>query len=148
MNEELTQITRQVLGRGYVMSLGIVDENGPWVADVIYVFDEELNVYWMSKTVRRHSLAIDGQYSRVAVTITVTHSAHQLDEGVQMAGMAMQVENPSEELIKQWMEKKQKMYVSEMGVVLPDHVWYKFIPDKIKLIHEEKFGYERQDVNV
>ncbi|MBI4257190.1 hypothetical protein HY626_04005 [Candidatus Uhrbacteria bacterium] len=146
MTGELRQITKTVLERGFLMSLGIVDEQDPWVADVIYIFDEDLNLYWMSTTERRHSRAIDGGYDRVAAAIAVTQGSDQPDEGLQISGVAKRVDDPSVELLKQWMKKKGKDYTPDMGAVLEEHVWYQLIPDHIELIYQEKFGYNRQKV--
>ena len=146
MTDELTRLTQSVLERGYLASLGIVDEQGPWVADVIYIADEDFNLYWMSTTQRRHSRAIDDGHDRVAVAITVTQSADQPDEGLQISGVAKRVEHPSLELLKQWMRKKRKPLTSAIGAVLTDHVWYQITPDRIELIYQEKFGYDRQKV--
>ncbi len=128
------------------MSLCIVDEQGPWVADVIYIADEDFNLYWMSTTKRRHSEAIDGGHDQVAATITVTQSADQPDEGLQISGVAKRLEKPSANLLKQWMKKMGKLYVPGMGLLLDDHAWYQLTPDRIELIYQEKFGYDRQTV--
>ncbi|MBI4435570.1 hypothetical protein HY630_02770 [Candidatus Uhrbacteria bacterium] len=146
MTDELQQTTKLVLERGYLASLGIVDEHGPWVADVIYIADEDLNLYWMSTPERRHSRAIDSGHNHVAAAIAVTQSADQPDEGLQISGVAKRVEQPSLELLKQWMRKKRKPLTSAIGAVLTDHVWYQLMPDRIELIYQEKFGYDRQKV--
>jgi uncharacterized protein YhbP (UPF0306 family) len=48
----------EVLGKGHLMSLATVDNGGVWVSDVIYVYDDNLNIYWMSDPDVRHSQAI------------------------------------------------------------------------------------------
>lgn len=146
MTDELQQLTRTVLDRGYLLSLGIVDEDGPWVADVIYIFDEEFNLYWMSKPTRRHSKAIDGGHTRVAAAIAVTQGPDQPDEGLQISGVAQRLEELSGDLLKQWMRKMNRAFESGLGIVLDEHVWYKLVPDRIELIYQEKFGYDRQKV--
>ena len=146
MNTELTQLTKLVLDRGYLMSLGIVDEQGPWVADVIYIFDDDFNLYWMSQPTRRHSQAIDSGSNRVAVAIAVTQGPEQPDEGLQISGTAQRIDVRDSSLLKLWMNKKQKEYLPEMGTVLDEHVWYKLTPDCIELIYQEKFDYNRQKV--
>lgn len=42
MTNELHQLTKKVLERGYLMSLGIVDDEGPWVADVIWSAESKI----------------------------------------------------------------------------------------------------------
>ncbi len=146
MTEELQKLTKMVLERGYIMSLGIVDGQGPWVADVIYIFDDDFNLYWMSTTDRRHSKAIDGEHNRVAVAISVTQGPEMPDEGLQISGMAQRVGKPSLDLLKTWMKKKKEPVTTVIGAVLTGHVWYKLVPDHIELIYQEKFEYNRQKV--
>lgn len=146
MKEELHKLSKTVLERGYLMSLGIVDDAGPWVADVIYIFDDDLNLYWMSTTRRRHSMAIDGGHNRVAAAIAVTQGPEMPDEGLQISGTAQRVSEPLLELLKSWMKKKKEPVTTAIGAVLTGHVWYKLVPDRIELIYEEKFGYDRQKV--
>ena len=73
----IKQKITEVLEQGYLMSLGTVDDRGVWVADVIYVFDDDLNLYWMSKTFRRHSETIDKTNSQVAGTITISNNGEK-----------------------------------------------------------------------
>ncbi|MEK7620714.1 MAG: hypothetical protein AAB413_05790 [Patescibacteria group bacterium] len=122
MTDELHQLTRKVLERGYLLSLGIVDAQGPWVADVIYIFDDDFNLYWMSQPKRRHSQAIDSGSNRVAAAIAVTQGPDQPDEGLQISGTAARVEKPSSELLKKWMKKKGRLYIPGMGLFLDEHV--------------------------
>lgn len=146
MKVELHELTKTVLERGYLMSLGIVDDDGPWVADVIYIFDDDFNLYWMSTTHRRHSKAIDGGHNRVAAAIAVTQGPEMPDEGLQISGVAQRLDKPSLELLKSWMKKKKEPVKTAIGAVLTGHVWYKLTPDRIELIYQEKFGYDRQRV--
>ena len=147
MKPNFIEVTKQTLERGYLMSLGVVDADGPWVADVIYVFDEDLNIYWMSRTTRRHSVAIETFESHVAGTITVSQDPSDTDEGLQLSGVAERVENPSKELLVQWMKKKKKLTLLAplVRLVLDDHVWYKLTPDRIELISRKHFR-DRQRV--
>ena len=49
----------EVLEKGYLISLATHDDGGLWVADVVYTFDDDLNIYWMSYPTVRHSKAIE-----------------------------------------------------------------------------------------
>lgn len=140
------KLTKTVLDRGYLLSLGIVDDDGPWVADVIYIFDDDFNLYWMSTPKRRHSKAIDGGHNRVAAAIAVTQGPEMPDEGLQISGVAERLDEPSLELLKLWMKKKKEPVTTAIGAVLTGHVWYKLVPDRIELIYQEKFEYNRQKV--
>ena len=54
MERDIKRLIKEVLEKGYLMSLGTVDEGGVWVSDVIYVFDDEFNLYWISDPDTRH----------------------------------------------------------------------------------------------
>jgi hypothetical protein len=80
-----------------LISLGTVDDGGVWVADLIYVSDDDLNIYWMSSPQYRRSLAID-KNCRVAGTITISQTPGSKDLGVQLCGVATKLgktENPA-----------------------------------------------------
>jgi len=38
----------EVLDQTHLMSLGTTDDDGIWVADVIFLYDNDLNIYWLS----------------------------------------------------------------------------------------------------
>jgi uncharacterized protein YhbP (UPF0306 family) len=84
---DLRERTGEVLEKGYLISLGTVDDNGVWVADVIYVYDHELSIYWMSSPQSRHSLAIE-KNSTISGTITASQTPGEKDFGVQLCGVA------------------------------------------------------------
>ena len=56
--EALRALTQEVLDQAYLMSLGVNDKQGVWVADVIFTYDDDANIYWMSTPERRHSVAL------------------------------------------------------------------------------------------
>jgi len=41
--KNLRKLVKQILDKGYLMSLATVDGSGPWVSDVIYVADDIAN---------------------------------------------------------------------------------------------------------
>lgn len=75
-NEELKNLARAVTKDAYVMSLGTVDEKGVWVADLIYIPDENFNLYWISMPNARHSQAIE-RNNKVACTITASYTTNK-----------------------------------------------------------------------
>lgn len=91
----------EVLQQGHVLSLGTLDNQGVWVADVIYVHDDELNIYWMSYESTRHSKAIEIN-QKVAGTITVREKEDDL--GLQIEGIAQPITG-NYELVRRFQEK-------------------------------------------
>ncbi len=127
------------------MSLGVSDEQGVWVADVIFAHDDEFNIYWMSTADRRHSMAIEAN-PNVAAAITATQRPGDSDSGVQMSGKAKAIDSVPREVALRYFRKQNKPAPAEDFVVLEDHQWYVLRPTRIELIDEARFGYDRQRV--
>lgn len=118
------------------MSLATVDAGGPWVSDLIYIHDDEYNLYWISRVQRRHSLAIASN-PRVACSITIEKLKKDL--GLQMEGTAKQMKNPPTVTDAYW-KKRGAPKVPISG----EHSWYQFVPTKIELLDEKNFGVTKQ----
>ncbi len=142
-NDELRTLAAKVLEDGYLMSLGTVDESGVWVADVIYVHDDDFNLYWISLPQTRHSKAL-GQNSQVACAITANQEVGK-ERALQVTGIAEKVDGPLFELEKKHRTKRGMEPPTRPGEILEDnHSWYVLRPAKIDLLHSEPFGYEHQ----
>ncbi len=143
MDENLEKIVQEILGKGYLMSLATVDENGPWVADVIYLFDST-NLYWMSKTFRRHSQALLKE-PRVACTITISNNQGEDNLGLQISGAAEKLEGPQPKLGDLAAQKRKK---DSPVVPSDDESWYKLTPNKIEIICEPRWGYDKKELDL
>lgn len=140
--KDVKQLIKEVLEGGYLMSLGTVDDGGVWVSDVIYIFDDDFNLCWMSKLHRRHSKAIELN-KNVAGTITAeTRIGYEL--GIQFEGVAQKIEGARFDLAKKHCAKRGKPEPKETDDVLYGAAWYMLKPKKIELICQEHFGYEKQ----
>ena len=135
----------EVLEQGHLMSLGVADKEGVWVADVIYVFGESLNLYWMSDPEARHSVAIANN-SQVAGTITVSNKTGEPNLGLQFSGLAQKIDGPRFDLAVKHLIKRGHEAPSETEDVLDGDSWYGLKLEKLFLIDEENFGFERQAV--
>ena len=127
------------------MSLGMVDEEGDWVFDVLYVHDDDFNLYWMSESEARHSRAILLN-PKVAGTITVSRRGED-NFGIQFAGRAEKIEGARFDLIKKKSAKCNKPAPKESDDLLQGDSWYVVKPKRIDLICEARFGYEKQRVD-
>ncbi len=137
----------EVFKKGYLMSLGTVDDKGVWVADVIYIHDSDFNIYWMSKTFVRHSKAIDEENNKVAGTITVNDKKDEL--ALQLEGRAEKIEGARLSLASKILKKRGLEVLRHPKEVLKkDYSWYKLTPTKICLIDEENFGRERKEMDL
>ena len=146
MEHDIKKIIKEVLEKGYLMSLGTMDEGGVWVCDVIYVFDDELNIYWMSDSETRHSKAILIN-PKIAGTITV-NSPKENNLGIQFEGTAEKIEGARYDLAKKHYAKRKKVEPKETEDVLQGDSWYQLKPKRIELICEEFFGFEKQKLNI
>ncbi len=135
----------EVLNNTHLMSLGTYDDKGIWVADVIFVYDDDLNIYWLSAPDCRHSKAII-KNAKAAGTITSSVKSKEPNFGIQFDGKAERLSGARFDLIiKHWTKRKHKIPdISKALEVLSDDCWYKLVPDRFELIDEENFGFDRQ----
>ncbi len=140
----IRELVWQTLEMGYVMSLATVDNGGPWVSDVVYVADEKLNLYWLSQTLTRHSLAIAGD-NRVAATITISKQSGEPNQGLQIAGIGEKIEGDMLEIaIKNCLKRGNPAPTRAGEVFMPGQSWYRLTPNLIELIYEPEFGRTKQ----
>ena len=138
---------REVLERGHLMSLGTTDAGGVWVADVIYIFDDDLNLYWVSDPEVRHSKALmaDG---RVAATITVTNEKGLSNLGIQLSGRAAKVDGERHDLVVKHFAKRGKPAPKEGEDAFEGESWYQLTPETIDLIDEEHLGFDKKTLKL
>ncbi len=141
--ENLRKLVRQILERGYLMSLGTVDEGGVWVSDVIYIHDGDFNLFWLSDPEVRHSHAIQ-KNPRVATAITVSNNAGEQNIGLQIEGVAEKLEGNNLALATQHRLKRKKSLPDRDGEVEEGESWYRLRPTKIEIIYEPQFGFDKQ----
>ncbi len=146
MLEDIRQLIKEVLEKGYLMSLATMDSAGLWVSDVIYVHDDDLNIYWMSGLDVRHSKAIHSG-SPVAGTITISGQGED-NLGIQFEGIAEKIDGPRYDLtVKHFTKRKKTVPDSEVDV-LQGKSWYVVKPKKIDLIHEPLYGFKKQKLEL
>ncbi len=149
---EIKRLIEEILARGYVMSLGTVDEGGVWVADVIYIYDTSFNIFWISQISTRHSQAIE-KNNHIAGTIT-TSVVGGKNEGLQIEGTVERVNRPSLEMIAAHFHKRlgevpHTMYLNENDELSePEISWYRLKPIKIELFYEKHYGFNKQVIEL
>jgi len=89
--DQVERIIRAYLPQVIHMSLGTSAGNKPWVCEVHYAFDDELNLYFASMPGTRHCQEI-AQNPHVAGNIVTQHHLNQAVRGVYFEGTAQQVE--------------------------------------------------------
>lgn len=141
---DLRKLILEILEKGYLLSLATVDEAGVWACDVIYVHDDELNIYWMSDPDVRHSRAIVA-HPQVAGVITASGQGED-NLGIQFEGVVEKIEGARFDLALKHFAKRKKAVPKESDDVLQGDSWYCLKPKRVDVICERLFGFEKQKV--
>lgn len=91
MDVDVENVIREYLPNIVHMSLATAQNNRPWVCEVHFAFDNDLNLYFRSLPTRRHSQEIAGN-PRVAGNIITQHELGQYPRGVYFEGTARRLE--------------------------------------------------------
>lgn len=109
MNIEKT--IRQYLPHVVHMSLATTKDGKPWVSEVHFAYDDDLNLYFRSLTSRRHSQEIAGNAS-VAGNIVKQHTLGEPGVGVYFEGTAKKLE-PGDEQNKAFEYIRERLHASD-----------------------------------
>jgi uncharacterized protein YhbP (UPF0306 family) len=93
---DVEKIIREYIEPLVHMSLATVKDNKPWVCEVHFATDAELNLYFRSLSTRRHSLEIAGN-PHVAGNIVRQHNLGEAPVGVYFEGMARRLTAEAEQ---------------------------------------------------
>lgn len=81
----------EYLAEAKIMQLATSQNGRPWICNVWFAFDNDMNIYWLSAKNRRHSKELkDNPYT--AISICWPRSPEESDKG------ALQIEGCTEEL--------------------------------------------------
>lgn len=84
---DVEQSIREYLATVTHLSLATSKDNKPWVCEVHFVYDDDLNLYFRSNPIRRHSVEI-ALNPRVAGNIIREHEVGEKPRGVYFEGTA------------------------------------------------------------
>lgn len=141
--EEIKRRVLDILKKGHLISLATIDDGGPWVSDLVYVYDDEFNVYWMSDERFRHSRAILTN-PQVAGTITISNKSKEPNECIQIAGRGLKIDGEVFELaVKDCKKRKHDAPKPGEKTIAEGWSWYKFTPTIIDLIYEPILGRDK-----
>lgn len=84
---ELRELIKKYLQGAKLMQLATSDNNQPWVCSVWFAADEDLNIYWLSSTTRRHSEEVM-KNQKVAAAIVLPQTPKDAPRGLQVQGTA------------------------------------------------------------
>lgn len=87
MQPDIEKVIREYLPQTVHMSLATVRDSKPWVCEVHFAYDDDLNLYYRSTPARRHSQEI-ADNPRVAGNIVKQHDLGEYPLGVYFEGTA------------------------------------------------------------
>lgn len=133
----ITANINNYLTRGKVLQVATSRDGRPWVVNVFFVVDEELNFFWLSLPSRRHSQDIAAN-PRAAATLAVKQDLPVI--GVYAEGAVEVAKDQTE--VKKIAEAYSQKYNAAKGFYerfvsgTNQHWVYKLRPDTIKLFDE------------
>lgn len=93
--KKLRELIEDYLKEAKLMQLATSVNNQPWVCNVWFASDKNLNIYWFSSTTRRHSKEVMKNNS-VAAAIVLPHTPKDAGRGLQLEGKAEIVKSKKE----------------------------------------------------
>lgn len=143
MSADVRNQVETALEEAHLMSLGTVDADGVWVSDVTFVYDDHLNIYWISHPEARHSQAILREPS-VAASVTAREGREKA-LAVQLSGRAEVKDAEQPDLERKLKEKRGLPAPHDAtGPLISYYCWYKLVPEHVELLDYALFGYEKQ----
>jgi len=131
MIENVEQAIRDYLPQIIHMSLGTSRDNKPWVCEVHFAFDQELNLYFRSRTNSRHCLEIKDN-PNVAGNIVTQHHGEEKPRGVYFEGICEMAEGT--DAVNAINEYNKRFGVDEENVAAKNtddnHRFYKIVVSK------------------
>jgi uncharacterized protein YhbP (UPF0306 family) len=91
-DQQVETMIREYIPGTVHMSLGTSRDNKPWVCEVHFAYDDDLNIYFVSSKDTRHALEITDN-SRVAGNIVTQHANGDKVRGIYFEGTAEVLEN-------------------------------------------------------
>lgn len=92
---DLRTLIVEYMEKTWMLQVATAKNNQPWVCTVHYAFDDELNLYWISKPSTRHSQEVQ-ENEKVAGAIVLPHALGDKVRGLQIEGTATAVTDPDE----------------------------------------------------
>jgi len=143
-NADIEKAIREYLPQVIHMSLSTVINNVPWTSEVHFAYDNDLNLYFISKSTTRHAFEIMANPS-VSGTIVKQHEMGQKPVGVYFEGKAVALTEISEQGIAYqtyngrfktdwpWIDEEMKLPEGHRIYKITVSEWYVFDKQKYYL---------------
>ncbi len=143
MNKKLRNLIEDYLKEAKLMQLATSVNDQPWACSVWFAADEDLNIFWVSSTTRRHSGEIL-KNKKVAATIVLPHTPADPPRGLQLQGVAEVIDNKAE-IDKAISVYKDRIFPVEtirdlMNDKEKPHKFYRIKPTQFVLFDAVNFG--------
>ena len=120
------------------MSIATSKDNKPWISEVHYSYDDELNLYFISRPSRRHSAEV-AKNNQIAGNIIKQHDKGESVRGVYFEGTIEMLEGVTEENTA--FQTYQQRFNNDASVLAEQgeengHRWYKITVYKFYLFDE------------
>lgn len=146
-NDVLNTKIQSYLHEAKMMQLATSTLDGkPWICNVWFAADSDLNIYWISATTRRHSEEI-AKNPYVAASICLVREPNESSKGaLQIEGVVTQLKKPLEiaKILKLYASRgifTAKQVKSFMADLEYPHRFYKITPSVIAMFEDGKQEY-------
>lgn len=146
--DQVKQLIHELLHDAPLFTLATCVNNQPWCCDMIFVWDDDFNMYWLSSPDARHSKEIE-QNSKVGATVTLVDQDGK-GKSLQIEGEGFVIEDDKRrfEADKNFKDRHHMTGLLTLEQALEETKklnLYQLKPTKIFLTHEPKFGRERKE---
>ncbi|WP_413167989.1 pyridoxamine 5'-phosphate oxidase family protein [Capilliphycus salinus ALCB114379] len=130
------QKAKNILSNNLYCSLSTCTPDGePWISPLLFVYDENWNVYWSSAIISKHSQNIYSNGGKVAIAIYGSPIPEGTGQGLYLTGTAQEVENPevAEQIIGWVGQRTKKANNKTASDYLGDSPrrFYRFVPTQV-----------------
>lgn len=147
MNKKLVLTKNDVLDFLTTKKLMVLATYGdhPWIANVFYSFDKDLNIYFISTPTTIHGRQMEKNKKVAAAIVDTDQKPSDLKKGLQIYGYVEKVSgiNKVRYALRLWKDflnvQRPDISFENMKKGLYKGKMYKLIPKKIKLFDQEKF---------
>lgn len=150
-NAQVRKLIEEYLQNARMMQVATAKDNQPWACTVYFAVDENLNLYWISKTSRRHSEEIRNN-EKVAGTIVLPHTPGDDVRGIQFQGVAKELSGEEAVTAMKCYAQRYGMNQDRVNAIVENkdgHVPYRITPNMYVLFDEVNFpDNSRQEYSV
>lgn len=150
--KEVKKLLKEYLKEAKMMQLATVSKGKPWICNVWFAADKDLNIYWFSATNRRHSEEV-AKDPHVAAAICLPQKPGGSARGVQLEGTAELLTSPKDVAVamryyvgKIFTIKQVKLFMAHID---RPHRFYRIKPTKYVLFDTVNFpDNSRQEITL